>query len=185
MKIFRYIVVAWCIALFSCGRSMEQSEKAPAMTDSINQTDSTYAASGFEINFSSDTLSTHQKEVFARRAIQKLEDYYDYVEIISGPKYDTVLRNHAVVLAKDLFFNLENNLLNIDSIRMAQDVPRILIENPSVILFNDSTLIGQIRFQEKRGSDEKQTRYIGFTIKKVNKEFGTEQNLVWETYLMK
>lgn len=50
-------------------------------------------------------LTTEQKEAFQLRAIEKFEDFVDYLKIISDQKIDSELKQHSLNLALELFIN--------------------------------------------------------------------------------
>jgi hypothetical protein len=53
---------------------------------------------------------------FEGRAIQKLEDFANYLEIISNKEYDITLRKHALSLAGKLFYNDNIKIKNSDKL---------------------------------------------------------------------
>ena len=189
MKDLKYIFVFTALILFSCGRSMQEKETVSAKEDSTLSFENARKNDEPEMSFLSDTLNEKQKELFGKRAIQKLEDYYGYMEIISNKKYNTTLRDHARSLAKELFLDKENIILAPDSIANAQDSLCVTIYNIAISSspqsMNDSIYKGKVVFEEQIGANAKQTRSRGFIIKKIRKNFGSEQNFIWETYLEK
>jgi hypothetical protein len=48
---------------------------------------------------------------------------------------------------------------------------------------NDSTYQGGIAFEMHTNNNEGRKEHINFTVRKIQKNFGTEEKLVWETYL--
>ena len=59
-------------------------------------------------------LSDEQKEAFQLRAIQKFQDFTDYLKIISDPEVDNNLKEHSIQLALELFVN--DSILLTDSV---------------------------------------------------------------------
>ncbi len=186
MKKINYIAVffASALILLSCGRASNMEEKMMC-EDSASMPESFLNKT--EMDFLTDTLNSQQKELFGKRAIQKLEDYYNYVEIISNKNYDAALRDHAKTLASELFLDKKNTGLILDSISSTpSDSSAVSINNIAIKsipkMINDSLYKGSLMFEEKV-HNKIQARYTGFIIKKVTKNFGQEQSLVWETYL--
>jgi hypothetical protein len=184
MKQINYIFLFVAFTLLSCGRAMEKEEKMKEQDSSVlseNTIDKT------ELDFLTDSLSDKQKELFGKRAIQKLEDYYNYIEILSNKNYDTTLRNHAMVLATELFLDKKNIEPIIDSYsNNSTDSIAVSIHNVSIssvpVTITDSTYRGELVFEE-RIKNKTKIQHINFIIKKGNKHFGQEEHSVWETYL--
>ncbi|MES2590808.1 MAG: hypothetical protein V4608_02900 [Bacteroidota bacterium] len=183
MKKKKYITITLIGAccLFSCAPSAE-SEKIVAQ-DSIHLSD----IQTMEMDFTTDTLNNEQVELFGKTAIQKLEDLYGYIEIFTNEKYDTTLREHAKSLAAEVFSdkqNIEpfmNSISTVISDSGSVSLSNSLIRSEAKIT-NDTIYSGVISFEEQFQKSTKK-RTIGFIIKKTNKSFGQEQNVVWETYL--
>ncbi|PJB15171.1 MAG: hypothetical protein CO118_04800 [Flavobacteriales bacterium CG_4_9_14_3_um_filter_32_8] len=58
-----------------------------------------------KMNVKNTLLTTEQKEAFQLRAIEKLEDFIDYLKIIADQKIDSELKQHSISLALELFIN--------------------------------------------------------------------------------
>lgn len=182
MKEIKYIPAILIFFFFACGRSSISEDKAEQDANGNSNI-------AIERDFSTDTLNYEQKELFGKRAIQKLEDYYGYIELFTNKKYDITLRHHARKLAAELFSDKQGIEQVLDSLStIISDSVTTSISNISirteVINTTDSIYKGVISFNEKfqKHTEEKS---IGFIIKKTNKSFGQEQNMVWETFLEK
>jgi hypothetical protein len=170
------------LLLSSCAsNSMREQEKAARM-DSVAYEGAD--KKDMEANFSTDTLNEAQKELFSKRAVQKLEDFYGYAAIASNNKYDTALRIQAMTLAEDLFSDTANirKILVMSANMVIEDstVRNMRITQPATAI-NDSVYRGEISFDLHKS--EIKDQHIGFIIKKINKDFGTEKRSVWEAYL--
>jgi hypothetical protein len=87
---------------------MQESKIAAIATEEAEPSaggNSKYAASDFEIETLPENLSTEQQEAFQLRAIQKFQDFTDYLKIISNPKMDKDLKKHSQKLLKELFIS--------------------------------------------------------------------------------
>ena len=187
MRNNRYIYILFFAAnciLFSCAQGSMEAEKAMVMSkDSVAYTEGDQEQ--IELNFSSDTLSEEQKDLFGKRAIQKLEDYYDCLEIISNPKYDSTLRVEAKNIAAELFYDTSHAQRRLNTSYINPSSGKVMALNIFVFSapksVNDSIYKDKIRHEV--GFDSQHNLYVSFTIRKVKKNFGNEQQVVWETYL--
>jgi hypothetical protein len=115
--ILHTIIYSFALLLFSCaGMSKDENtdtlnaptetEKTPTLDDDM----------GLEKKSDSKRikLTKEQKEAFQLRAIQKFQDFIDYIKIISNQKVDVTLRNHSLDLVLELFIN--DSILIKDSI---------------------------------------------------------------------
>jgi hypothetical protein len=159
------------------------------------------------INLDIDSLSVNHTKAFEQRAIQKLQDLKDYIEILSDPQIDTVFKNQASEMAGDLFSSKDNNIafpliensdiepLKIDSFfitlkNSAYGKLTLEIHNTSVInkieKLGNSEYNGAIQFRlfvltgQKTYKMDMRCKII---VKKVKKEFGKESKQVWEVFL--
>lgn len=101
-----HIALYWVVAgftcfLISCGPSREEKDNVNAMYESNLSTMEDNQA--LEDTFEIDTLNTVQLNVFQQRARQKLQDFINYMEIISNKSYDLELRLIASKQIEDLF----------------------------------------------------------------------------------
>ena len=103
-----HIILQWMLigfvslVLTNCASNSSKEESAvSSMTDSVSATASekTY----LEETFETDTLTKEQLMVFQKRAQEKLQDFINYVEIISNKSYHIELRNEASKQTDNLF----------------------------------------------------------------------------------
>jgi hypothetical protein len=183
MRIDKYIFVALFLLIapfYSCGPKSMEAESAPASMDSLEYPEAVQQQ--IESDLSSDTLSAEQKELFGKRAIQKLEDYYSCLEIIWDKQYDSTLRTQAKLVAENLFYNkseIPAGDFDQDSAGKIMAVNFFISTPPKAI--NDSTYVGVI--QHACGFDHNVRSHVNFSIRKVRKNFATEQKIVWEAFL--
>ena len=191
-SLYIYLFVI-CLTLTSCA---SRSNKEDAQAYDKIMLDTTVSLSlenreNISMNFSSDSLTIEQKKLFAKRAIQKLEDYYNCLQIISNKKYDVMLRNRGKGIAEDLFVDKMTIQYTLDSIsKITEDSLGITIRNIVVsnviVMRNDSTYQGEILFDEKQTKNFViRQRTAKFLIKKVHKNFGSNKEIVWEVFLNK
>ncbi|MCH8330179.1 MAG: hypothetical protein IH946_02185 [Bacteroidetes bacterium] len=151
--------------------------------------------------FKSDVLADEALDAFENRAMQKLEDFYNFVEIIRGSTTDSVLNRQAKRLALNLFSNSdcsiiipEKEITIIDYLesqrsedfgKLNTSIFNVTVSDP-LTLMDDVTFAGKLSFQlqgSKKGSVEQGKKSVFIMLRKVPKSFGKEEQLIWQVFL--
>ena len=103
------------LSIYSCARE----NKSEDMTSIATETEESISADEYTemesmIESKPTELTKEQKEAFQLRAIQKVQDFLDYVKIISDSKVDKRLKDHSAKLSIELF--VSDSILITDSI---------------------------------------------------------------------
>jgi len=146
--------------------------------------------------------STYNLIGFEGRAIQKLEDFAGYIEIISNKEYDIKLREHALTLATKLFYNSEIKINNSDKLLSSFTVlnsgyTKIVVEisnqeyvenlkqsksdsySGKLLFEQTNTYFGTNDIQEK----SKEKKEVDIILVRTEKEFGKKTKSVWNVFL--
>ena len=208
MKWIRYIWILIMIYLVCSARTCTEDEDAAAKREEqyiLNLKDSVKHV------FMSDSLPDQLLKAYEITAIEKLNDFADYMKIISDTTLDLRFRQHAAELVRDLFVSGEIDLQNWSKVYpepglytlelllshcLSEGIScwirplQINVSNPFT-RENDSTFTGALSFyqdrhlfREKEPSDKvsrKLTIDI-YIIRKV-KTFGDLQFRVWDVCL--
>ena len=103
-KFLHIILIA--IVLYSCAGESKDENTLAIPTESAKKADDLGGGEIFtELEKDNEALTTEQLEALQVRAIQKFQDFTDYIKIISDNDVDDNLKNHSVQLALDLFIN--------------------------------------------------------------------------------
>ncbi len=98
------IIILLGSLLFSCaGDSMKDDAISTSNTESLKIEKDEPKEISLTLEEQIVELTTEQKEAFQLRAIQKFKDFTDYVKIISNPDVADDLKNHSILLTKELF----------------------------------------------------------------------------------
>lgn len=146
-----------------------------------------------ESQFQANSISAVQLQAFEKRAIQKLIDFGDYLEIIGNNTYEKSLREHAAELIYGLFVSAQANIGPMGTLskvvtsrlsgkgRTAQVyVEEVSLNQPLRLLHNEFS--GELSFILKSG--EIRTPHTAeITLRQTTKKFGSETIGVWEVFL--
>jgi hypothetical protein len=208
MKWIKYILILIMIYLVCTARTCNEDEGAAAsreeqyimaLKDSVKHV------------FMSDSLSDQLLRAFEISAAEKLNDFADYMKIISDTAFDLRFREHAADLVKGLFVSDEIELYNwskpypesgINSLELilahslSEGIPCLM--NPFRITLsktfaseNDSTFTGNLSFINKYippGSKDTSEIVSGeliidiYLVKRL-RSFGKDQIRAWDVYL--
>lgn len=167
LHIASYLISAVFICiLWSCGPSMEeQQDFSVTPADLVPNNNENQMEEAFE----TDTLSNEQLNVFQQRAQQKLEDFINYIEIISNKTYDSELRLVARNQIVELFAD-SSILVNVADGKLEKNPKPVSLflneiyqsEYDSIRIKTDSVVVHQ-----PIKTDEVVT-YIGYITAKVN-----------------
>lgn len=164
-------------------------------------------------DFTSEALTEEKLAVFDQRAIQKLKDYANYIEIISTGTYNNAFRKQAVDMALELFSDL--NVMISDSLIEINKEKKININDFFLRLLktkfqkvtvsisdiqlseplkktDPANYSGTISFKETVSLFNTETkpekvrtyqRKALIVLKKVQKDFGSKKKIIWEVML--
>ena len=138
---------------------------------------------------------------YEQLAIQKLEDFGGYIEIISNPNYDNEFKKQAMEMARALFYNGKISdfeitksqysyavndfltaLYNNDFGVVAPKFKRFKITQP--FTFNeDEQGIARIEFTQKTGTTKTEKTAI-ISLSEIPKDFGDQQEFVWTLFIL-
>ena len=167
----------------------------------------------FEKEFEIEKLDEVKLNAFEERAIEKIQDFGEYIMIYSKQDYDTAFRSQAGKMILDLFID-NNVLINIDlSSEKSEDLTlfgfleqldsceydELNVSSQDFILdtplhfSTDSLYKGVVSYSNKIfgvKSDDSLLIYsasnqIEIIVKKVNKKFGNRSSLIWKVFLGK
>ncbi|WPP53042.1 hypothetical protein [Catalinimonas niigatensis] len=153
-----------------------------------------------EAQFKAERLSDDELKAFESRAIQKLEDFSDYVNLLADSTLDSVFRQQAVRQALLLFVNEETE------IRMFTDkekvgsflqsfgkeqqtsegyvIQGIQVQSP-LQPAADRTYQGALSFHQQLAAHNEAavSRQAHILLRKVRKSFGEREEWVWEVLI--
>jgi hypothetical protein len=196
------------IYLICTARTCTEDEEAAAEREKAQ---SDKLIEEIEILFTSDTLTDHLLSGYETTATDKLNDFADYLKIISDTTLDAQFRQHAAELAGNLFIpgaielrgwsktfcvqeiNTLEDLIqaNLSEGTSSRINPVRINVNDQFVRENDSTFTGTLSFYQEyfSPSDTDQTEDLSgpyimdIYLNRKIKNFGTNQLVVWEVYL--
>ena len=107
MKWTKYIWILILVYLVCSARTCNENEEA---TENQKDQYTINLINSVKNVFTSDSLSDYFLRAYEMTAIEKLNDFADYVKIISDTTLDLRIRKHTAELARGLFLNDEINL---------------------------------------------------------------------------
>lgn len=198
-----FIGLTWL--LISCAAEVDRSDESAS-----DFTDSSFLIEESS-NLEVDNLSDNNIVAFEQRAMQKLEDFSDFLAILSDTTIDSEFKKQAALMAVEIFINTENTIsfsLSDDLSADEQTIEAFLLELQngklgilSIEIQNVSTSqkMKQSNNQEYKGlmklelsiANKRETQIKKNTVqlecevmaKKVDKEFGNTSKMVWEVFL--
>jgi len=208
MKWVKYIWILLMIYIVCSARTCNENEEASEKQKeqyTINLLNSVKQV------FTSDSLSDHLLKAYEITATEKLNDFADFMKIISDTTLDVRIRQHAAELVMDLFISDEielsgwskyypepsiNLLDNLISYSLSKGVsfwnqPTQVNFNKPFTSINDSTFTGDLSFKYKSlsfsGQDTSEIvsgrMLIDIFLMKRSKTFGKDRLTVWDVYL--
>ena len=103
-KYFLIITILTFVLLFSCAEQSMEKSNTEVIGNAVKET-GVIEELFSELEEEKAELNTEQLAAFEQRAIQKLEDFTDYVAIISNPQTNKALKIHSLNLSLELFKN--------------------------------------------------------------------------------
>jgi hypothetical protein len=182
------------ITCMSCAISKKENERL----DKILSQQSTPSEIKFVDKPNADMLRNYEI-----RAIEKLEEFYDYFVMLSHDAYEESMKSEIRASALGLFYNVNERIHPLDpSLGEAKTVERCLMDQQetdendvSVSSIEITTPLqisaaahyeGQLSFQITLGKEGNQkiiSKSAAFTLRKIKKTIGTESVLIWEVFL--
>jgi hypothetical protein len=153
-----------------------------------------------EAQFTAERLSAEELKAFESRAIQKLEDFSDYVNLLADPGLDSVFRQQAIRQALVLFVD-EHTEVVMDSKResIIDVLERFNDDQQQHSLYEiqdieikdhlqptpDRQYAGKLSFQQHFSMENRLTvsRQAQVIVRKVLKRFGDQEEWVWEVLI--
>ena len=150
-----------------------------------------------------DSLTQEVLIKYEDRAIQKLEDFYDYLTLLGNASYGKSMKEEIVISALGLFFDsaIEINsfgalssqkfsLISVLEIQQSSPVPDFTISHfeisESLKLKSTSNYAGQISYLLVLGKEEDRVDYkkhANFCLRKIDKKIGNKSIEIWEVFL--
>lgn len=165
----------------------------------------------FEEEFEIERLDEVKMNAFEERAVEKIQDFGEYIMVYTRKDYDTVFRSQAGRMIFDLFID-NNAVINIDLNKGRSenltltgfleqldscDYNELLVSSQDFVL--DSPLVfsedglykGEVTYSNKiigiKSGDSllihSTTNRVEIIVKKVNKKFGNRSSLIWKVFL--
>ena len=196
-SIWQIIVVLMLLA--SCASANKEEISLAEVRDKAN------ASHEVDQQFTAERLARGNLIAFESRAKEKLADFFNYMGLISDPKYDVTFKSHASNLAEELFIDFETKIptegqeyltvqefiknhfdaiygqreFKINSIEVSQQLQPIENkEHYRGVLSFDVSVIAPLNITPTTYKGE-----IGFSALKVDKSFGKDTRRVWEVLL--
>lgn len=183
------------IVCMSCAISKKENER---MDKLLSQ-----QASPPEIKIA-DTLTTDMLQKYEIRAVQKLEEFYDYLYLLSNDAYDETMKVEIRTSAMGLFYDVDKSIIPLDAtdgegkvVEMClldqqasaedSDLSISSIEIITPLQLSDiDRYDGQLSFKLTIGKEEDQkdmSKSAAFSLRKIEKTIGTESVKIWEVFL--
>lgn len=154
--------------------------------------------------FTGDNLTAPHLKAFEQRAIEKLQDLSDYLQIISDSSYSEEFRNAAILQAQDMF--IDHSQIRLVEGKEPYKVNSFLMETTrdtaaKLFLFKNIVVKDTLRFEAeilyegslsfkygmvKKGDtiwNEQDNRIAEFYLMKTQKNFGPSEKMIWEVFL--
>lgn len=181
--------------LYSCATT----HRDKLLEDMVEAKESMPESERLEAQFTSERVSADELEAFETRALQKLQDFSDYVNLIADPKIDSLFREQAIRQALALFVSTNTPVVLHDKketvadllhhLRHSRKSPNYTIQNIEILHRLQPTANQQYRgilsFQQTLSQENAPaiTRQADISVKKVEKIFGEKKEWVWEVFL--
>jgi len=150
-----------------------------------------------------DSLTQEMLRKYENRAIQKLEDFYDYLGLLGNKNYGASMKQEIVISAQSLFYDPDTGINPFDSTRSKnysvatclENQQKATIEDFSVLeigitdslkLKNSNHYEGMISYLLALGQNEDRAliqKQAIFSLRKINKKIGNDSLEIWEVLL--
>ncbi len=204
------IVALIVFSLWSCSSSERKMAMEASKQDSIGLKDSMAVVKTYE--FEKDTLSASSLKAFELRAIQKLYDVADYIQILSDRSIDKSFRIQARQMMLGVFSDATNTISFNASVEetlekisindftdkmLAGQYPKLKVEINRVKILqslqrkNKDTYEGQLIFQQdtyridptKKVKLNEHKMKANIALTRITKSFGATSKEVWIVFL--
>ncbi len=190
------IISLLSIPLLGFGQSAgDKSVSAPAPV--ANEVHSNYSTKAMASTFTSNSLNQQQVNTFQDRSIQKLKDFYNYLTIISNPKFDKRLRENVKTQAKQLFYGPDckvngkiasdfiDSCFNLTSLVEWKAIDIGIYKNMASLSIENTTGIyqGELSFKESVNGAVSKVRKVEIVLSKSQKQFGDSKQDVWTVFI--
>jgi hypothetical protein len=207
MRWIKYIWIPIVIYLTCSARTCTEDQESIAKSEAIYTKN---LKENVKQVFTSDSLPEHFLRAYEVSATEKLNDFADYIKIISDTSLDRRFRMHSAELVKKMFVSDEINLSG-----WCKTYPKSLVVNLEELLAyglregmsgwikpvqmnfsepfvmkNDSTFTGNLTFNCKylpwKSTDTSEISdkiSVNIYLVRKLKSFGTDQYKVWDVYL--
>lgn len=200
--IYTLLLITVTVLLLSCKSGNQEAYRDYALEEAA-----TADSISLQETFQSDSLSEANLRAFEDRAIQKLHDVMDLIEILSNPKNEPTFRAQAKTM---LLGNFEKSENTISLILPDTEIFKYSIEQFADSLFKDRYVTLKLKIIEARvhqsltksGDDNYQGKLflrispalnhktfypkeiiVEIFLKKTKKDFGVDNRSVWEVFL--
>jgi hypothetical protein len=147
--------------------------------------------------FTCQSLNGTQVTSFQERATQKLQDFYDFLAIISNPAYEKHMREDAGTQARQLFYNADctvdgkgikkfiDSCFSLKNRLQWQAVNIKVVEDmkPKANVLDDQYYEGKLSFNLVSGKDTTIVKNAYIMLTKSGKQFGASKKDVWTAYI--
>lgn len=190
------IMYIWIVLLVasSCAISRKENERIEKL---VSQ-----QASKVEIPIV-DSLTQDMLSKYENRAIQKLEDLYDYLGLLGNANYGLSMKEEIKISAKELFFDPVVEINPFDSIELEKSPLITCLERQQNMAVEDFSISsveideslklesknnyeGQISYFLMIGKDEDGVQIrkkANFSLRKIEKNIGNDSVKIWEVFL--
>jgi len=195
-KILSFVMLLFLLTAEDCSDTSVMDRKEARLTNTYRD---------IENNFAEDDLSDNTLFAFEKRAIEKLKDISDYINIYADSSLSVEFKTQAKDMIRESFFELNDVKVYFNNLELREDSVNTTLyyskygqsfksEIHSVRVTNHlsknhgSDYIGEIQFTQifrVINSIDKVTFYGSAKIMavKTEKYFGNEVQEVWEVYL--
>ncbi|MEO1049945.1 MAG: hypothetical protein AAFX87_04950 [Bacteroidota bacterium] len=164
-----------------------------------------------DADFLSQSLAVSEVFVFSERAKEKLEDFANYLALLSDPNYDSTFKNYVSQQAADMFDGSQKNMIlldlsedvksgqhkafissvyNSEQLRVTETEVSEFEVTQQLIEAGDQLYQGVISYKLRLAGTHQnepfnQTYHLDTQIilRKVPKDFGGDVENVWEVFL--
>ncbi len=193
------IIVLLLIPIFGFGQSnTPPASVAPAPLNGASMSMS--YSKDVEMNattFTAPVVNEPQIGTFQKRSVQKLKDFYNYLTIISNPKFDKTLRENAKTQAKQLFYgedcrvngkkvgDLIDSCFNMTKAVewKAEDISVSQEMTPSASDSSAGGYRGELSFKESCKGATVKLKKAQIVLSKSEKMFGESKREVWIVFI--
>lgn len=174
----------WLAMMIHAGQILGQSASGIVRPSSV-----------LEYQFMKQKPTDRELRAFEERAMEKWQDFVNYLEIMGNPEYDQSLRDHAASLARELFLSPDYELGALGTVekfiqrRLSINTPDGFIQVSDIQVVKGFKMTGKnmaagvIGFHLSVADKIPQEFLLPVTLLKKKKNFGDDMIEVWEVFL--